>query len=80
VTEAEWDACTDPLKLLDFLHGRTSKERMLAFLQGRASDRKARLFALAVCRLARLMPSLKDRRLLLGLAFGKKCREVGADG
>jgi len=52
VTEAEWDACTDPEKLLDFLHGRTSKERMLALLQGRPSDRKARLFAVAVCRRA----------------------------
>jgi hypothetical protein len=50
VTEAEWLDCTDPREMMDFLYGRTSKERMLAFLKGRPSDRKARLFAVAVCR------------------------------
>jgi hypothetical protein len=65
VTEAEWDACTDPLKLLDFLHGWASKERMLAFLHGHGgpSDRKARLFAVA-CR--RAWHLLTDHQIHVG--------------
>ena len=40
MTEADWLACTDP-------------RRMLGFLRGKASERKWRLFACALCRAVR---------------------------
>jgi hypothetical protein len=47
MTEAEWDDCTDSRK-------------MLAFLRGKASGRKLRLFAVACCR--RIDRHFKDQR------------------
>lgn len=38
MTESEWNSCTDLQKMLAFLHG-----------TGRLTERKARLFAVAVC-------------------------------
>jgi len=44
MTEAEWLACTDPQKMLEFL--REKRE----YLWGRVTERKLRLFSVACCR------------------------------
>jgi hypothetical protein len=49
MTEAEWNDCADPQKMLDFLRR-----------SGRATDRKLRLFAVACCR--SVWPVLTDPR------------------
>ena len=52
MTEAEWLACDDP-------------RPMLWFLQGEASDRKLRLFAVACCRrVGHLLPDKRSRRAI----------------
>jgi hypothetical protein len=61
VTEKEWLAATDPAP-------------MLAFLRGRVSERKFRLFSVACCR--RLGPLLKDTRVTTALDMA----EQHADG
>ena len=50
VTEAEWLACTDP-------------QKMLEFLRGKAGGRKLRLFAVLCCRrFLHLLPSKSSKR------------------
>jgi hypothetical protein len=64
VTEAEWQAATDP-------------QAMLEFLCGRASGRKLRLFAVACCRsFARLL--VAEARDLLEVA--ERVAGTGAPG
>ena len=50
MTEAEWLACGEPQRMLEFLQER-----------GRLTERRLRLFACACCR--RVIPSFHDRRL-----------------
>jgi hypothetical protein len=55
VTESDWDRCADPAK-------------MLAFLRGKASDRKLRLFACACCRrIWELFPDEANRVLVVAV-------------
>ncbi len=59
IIEAEWNSCTDPQVMLDFL--RTT---------GKLSERKARLFAVRCCqRLLGLFPNEVIRR---AVALGEK--------
>ncbi len=67
MTEAEWLAATDP-------------QPMLAFLRGRASERKLRLFAAACCRrIWHLLPGVQSRAWVEAAESLADGREVRID-
>ena len=51
MSEAEWFACADPQKMLEFLRFRVRALRKQSIQHtGRVGDQQARLFAAACCR------------------------------
>ena len=62
MTESERDNCTSPEPMLDWLHA-----------EGKLTDRKARLFGVACCRL--VWPSLTDERSHRAVGFAERFAE-----
>jgi hypothetical protein len=77
MTEAEWEACTDPRKMLECLRevGRVHALRTQPILRdtGRVGERQARLFAAACCR--QLWPVLTDERSRAAVKGAECCGE-----
>ena len=69
MTEAEWLTCTDP-------------QAMLAFLRGKVSDRKLRLFGVACCRRVWQPIKVPERRQAVEAAelYASLCARANAVG
>src|ERR1700732_1190227 len=67
MTEAEWQACTDP-------------KPMLEFLRGKASERKMRLFAVACCRRISHLFGDERRQIAIRWRMPIDISEMFADG
>src|SRR5581483_11214349 len=66
MTEADWNSCTDP-------------QKMLEFLRGKVSDRKLRLFACACC--LRILKLIDEEVMRIALRAAEQLADgkVGAD-
>jgi hypothetical protein len=77
VTESDWQACTDPKKMLDFL-ACTDPKTLLPFSFDPDGERKQRLFACACLR--RVWPLLWDERLCSAVILLERYAEGDVGG